>query len=106
VQAITSAGTMNRSTVSITVQDTDKEPPYFAKEQSKITETAEGKEVKLVFNDYLSALLGGTVSANGEKILDFSSRVANFITTATSVEVVVKDAYDNALKQTIDLTSL
>ncbi|MDR3169254.1 MAG: hypothetical protein LBU27_05900 [Candidatus Peribacteria bacterium] len=106
VQAITSAGTINRSTVSITIQDTDKQPPYFAQEQSKTTETAAGREVKLVFNDYLSALVGGTISANGEKILDFSNRVANFTTTATTVEVVVKDAYDNTLKQTIDLTSL
>ncbi|MDR0859765.1 MAG: hypothetical protein LBO09_01980 [Candidatus Peribacteria bacterium] len=106
LQAITTAGSMNSATISITVQSTDTEAPYFSKDQSKITRTEEEKKVTLIFNDSLSSVVGGTVSVNGEKILDFPSRVATFTTTADTVEVTAKDAYGNVLKETIDLASL
>jgi membrane peptidoglycan carboxypeptidase len=105
VQAINTKGFMNNKTITITLQSTDKEAPYFVKEQSKVVPAAEGegKTATLIFNDHLSAIVGGTVSTNEEKLISFSGRLANFTTTAPSVDVEVKDAYDNVLKETINI---
>jgi hypothetical protein len=105
VQALNTKGFMNRKTITITLQSTDKEAPYFVKEQSKVVPVAEGegRTATLIFNDHLSAIVGGTVLVNGEKLTSFSGRLANFTTTVPTVEVEVKDAYDNLLKETINL---
>ena len=97
---------MNRSSISVVLQSTDKEPPYLQTEQSKVVNNEGTKEVTLIFNDELSAVVGGTVSVNGEAIHSFQGRLAKFTTSATSVDVEVKDAFDNVLKSTIDLTEL
>lgn len=106
VQAINSRGFTNMSEIKITLQSSDKEAPYFVKDQSKVKVEGENKDVTLIFNDHLSAVLGGTISANGNVITTFEGRLANFTTTASSVQVEVKDSYENILKETIDITSL
>lgn len=106
LQAITTAGTMNQTTITITVQSTDTEPPYFSKEQSKITKTDEKKTATLIFNDALSSVVGGTISVDGKEILNFPSRVATFTTTADAVQITAKDSYGNVLTETIDLATL
>jgi hypothetical protein len=100
---------MNQTTISIVLQSSDKESPYFIREQSKIiasgTETQETrKEVTFIFNDHLSAVLGGEILAGGETIFAFSGRLAKFTTTADTVEIAVKDAYENILRETVNLT--
>ena len=104
VQATNTKGFMNRKIITITVQSTDKEPPYYVREQSKVVPAGEeGRTATLVFNDHLSAIVGGTISAQGEKLIDFSGRLANFTTTAQSIEVEVRDSYDNVFRETISL---
>ena len=105
VQAVNTKGFMNRKSIKVVVQSTDREAPYFVREQSKIVPASEGegRTASLIFNDHLSAVIGGMISVNGEKLIDFSVRLANFTTSATTVEVEVRDAYDNVLKETISL---
>ncbi|MDR2415193.1 MAG: hypothetical protein LBD75_00845 [Candidatus Peribacteria bacterium] len=103
MQAITTKGFMNTHTISIVLQSSDKEAPYFVREQSKVVTSETGKDATLIFNDHLSAVLGGEIFAGSEKLLAFSGRLAKFITTADTVDIVVKDAYENTLKETVNL---
>ncbi|MDR0651221.1 MAG: hypothetical protein LBG59_07695 [Candidatus Peribacteria bacterium] len=105
MQAITTKGFMNQHTISVVLQSSDKEPPYVIREQSKVIASETGKDVTFIFNDHLSAVLGGEIFAGEEKLLAFSGRLAKFTTTADEVEVVVKDAYENTLKETVPLTA-
>jgi hypothetical protein len=106
VQAVNTKGSMNQKTIKVTLQSTDKEAPYFVKEQSKVSPApeGEGKNVVLIFNDHLSAIVGGDISVDGTKLTSFAGRMANFTTTGEHVEVEVRDAYDNVLKETINLS--
>jgi len=106
VQATNTKGFMNRKTIDVTLQSADKETPYFVAEQSRVIITEEGKDVRLVFNDHLSAVIGGEILVDGVSVLQFQGRLASFVTEADIVQVEVKDAYDNVLKETIDLTEL
>ena len=106
VQAVNTKGFMNRASISVVLQSTDNVPPYFFSDQSKVVATGDSREATLIFNDELSAVVGGTISANGEVIHTFKGRLANFITSAPTVEVEVTDAFENILKETIDISSL
>jgi hypothetical protein len=113
VQVIDTQGYTNMKEIQVTVQSTDKESPYFIPEQSKVkrrtdAEGGEQKEVNLIFNDHLSAVIGGTVSVDGEVISTFEGRLATFTVSAAvaQVQVQVKDAYENVLQETIDLTEI
>lgn len=103
VQAINTKGSMNRTSYTTTLVSSDKEAPYLVKEQS--SKKTDGSYV-LVFDDELSAILGGSISVEGEVIHSFEGRLASFSTAAESVEISVKDAYDNVLSQTLDLSEL
>jgi hypothetical protein len=103
LQAINTKGSMNLQTISVVLESTDKEPPYLFREQSKVVATETGRVATLIFNDHLSAVVGGTIFVNGEKLTSFSGRLTNFTTSASAVDVEVKDAYDNVLKETVDL---
>ncbi|MDR2191031.1 MAG: hypothetical protein LBP53_07925 [Candidatus Peribacteria bacterium] len=95
---------MNQATISVVLQSTDKEPPYVVREQSKVLASEAEKSVTLIFNDHLSAVVGGEIFAGGTKLTSFLGRLATFTTTADTIEVIVKDAYENTLKETINLT--
>jgi hypothetical protein len=85
----------------------DKEPPYLVKDQSKKQANGDWKfKVTLVFDDTLSGIPGGSVSANWSVLTTFQWRLASFTTSAESFDVEVKDNYWNILSQTINLADL
>ncbi|MDR0369575.1 MAG: hypothetical protein LBH96_03550 [Candidatus Peribacteria bacterium] len=106
VQAINANGFTNLSEIKVTLQSSDKESPYLVQDQLKVKREGDDKEVTLIFNDHLSAVVGGTISVNESVIATFEGRLANFKTTASEIQIEVKDAYENILKETIDLTTL
>lgn len=103
-QAINSKWWMNRSSISVVIQSTDSTPPYFIPEQSKITSSNGKKEIRLIFNDELSAITTGSVMAGSQTITTFQWRIINFTTSEPAIDVYVKDAYWNELHQLLDLT--
>lgn len=107
VQAIDANGNINNASITDVLEATDTEPPYLSKEQSKKQDNGNGSfKVSLVFDDTLSWIPGGSVSANWSVITKFDWRLASFTTSAESVDVEVKDNYWNVLNQTINLADL
>jgi hypothetical protein len=79
----------------------------LVKDQSKKIANDDGSfKVTLIFDDTLSWVPGGNVSAGGNVITKFDWRLATFTTSAESVDVEVKDNYWNVLNQTINLADL
>jgi hypothetical protein len=79
----------------------------LVKDQSKKVLNDDGSfKVTLIFDDTLSWVPGGNVSANWDVITKFDWRLATFTTNTESVDVEVKDNYGNVLNQTINLADL
>ena len=107
VQAIDANGNINNASIVDVLEADDKEPPYLVKEQSKKMVNDDGSfKVTLIFDDTLSWIPGGSVSANWNLITKFDWRLASFITSAESFDVEVKDSYGNVLKETINISDL
>ena len=107
VQAIDANWNMNSASITDVLEADDKEPPYLVKEQSKKQANDDGSfKITLVFDDTLSWIPGGSVSAGWNVITKFEWRLASFTTSAESFDVEVKDSYENVLKQTINITDL
>ena len=98
---------MNRASIVDVLQSTDSEPPFFVADMSKKTQKENGQyQVTLIFDDHLSGIPWGTVSAWWSVIHSFDGRAAIFTTSAASFDVEVKDNYWNILNQTINLSDL
>ena len=107
VQAIDAKWNMNSASITDVLEADDKEPPYLVKDQSKKVPNDDGSfKVTLIFDDTLSWVPGGSVSANWDVITKFDWRLATFTTNTESVDVEVKDNYGNVLNQTINLADL
>ena len=107
VQVMDASGKLNNSSISVALESADTEPPYFVPGSSKKEQTEDGKfNVTLAFDDQLSWIPGWKVSVWWNVIQSFEWRVATFSTDAGSVDVEVKDNFDNILKQTINLNDL
>jgi hypothetical protein len=77
------------------------------KEQSKKMANDDGSfKVTLIFDDTLSWIPGGTISANWNIITKFEWRLATFTTNTESVDVEVRDNYWNILNETINISDL
>jgi hypothetical protein len=77
------------------------------KEQSKKQDNGDGNfKIKLVFDDRLSWIPGGSVSENWNVITTFKWRVASFTTSVETFDVEVKDNYGNIFNQTINISDL
>lgn len=107
VQATDANWNMNSVSITDVLEADDKEPPYLVKDQSKKQDAWNWEyKVTLVFDDTLSWIPGGSVSANWNVITTFKWRLASFKTKAESFEIEVKDNYGNVLNQTINLADL
>jgi uncharacterized protein (DUF2235 family) len=107
VQAIDANGNINNSSITDVLEADDKEPPYLVKDQSKKQDNGDGSfKVTLIFDDTLSWIPGGSVSANWNLITKFDWRLASFTTNAESFDIEVKDNYWNILSQTLSLADL
>ena len=107
IQAMDANWNMNSVSITDVLETDDKEPPYLVKDQSKKQDTWNWEyKVTLVFDDTLSWIPGGSVSANWNVITTFKWRLASFKTKAESFDIEVKDNYGNVLNQTINLTDL
>jgi hypothetical protein len=105
VQATNTKGGMNRASIDVVLQKTDTTPPYLMREQSRVINQGDKRDVTLIFNDELSAVTTGAIMAGENMVLQFQGRVASFTTSEPVIDIFVKDAYDNELKQTLDLSS-
>ncbi len=107
VQAIDANGNINNSSITDVLEADDKEPPYLVKDQSKKQDNGDGSfKVTLIFDDTLSWIPGGSVSANWNLITKFDWRLASFTTNAESFDIEVRDNYWNVLNQSISLADL
>ena len=107
VQAMDAKWNMNNTSIVDVLEADDKESPYLVKEQSKKQDNGDGSfKITLVFDDTLSWIPGGSISANWNVITKFEWRLASFTTSAESFDVEVKDNYGNTLNQTINLADL
>ena len=107
VQAMDNNWNINSASITDVLEAEDKEPPYLVKDQSKKQDNGDGIfKISLVFDDTLSWIPGGSVSANWSTITKFDWRLATFTTSAENVDVEVKDNYWNILNQTINLADL
>jgi len=107
VQAVDAKWNMNSASITDVLESDDKEPPFLVKDQSKKIANDDGSfKVTLIFDDTLSWVPGGNVSAGGNVITKFDWRLATFTTSAESFDVEVKDNYWNVLNQTINLADL
>jgi hypothetical protein len=59
-----------------------------------------------VFDDHLSWIPWGSISANWSVITSFKWRLASFTTSAESIDIDVKDNFGNTLTQTINIADL
>ena len=105
VQATNTKGGMNRASINVVLQTTDKTPPYLMREQSKVTQKGDKREATLIFNDELSAITSGAIMAGESTILSCQGRMASFTTSEPVVDIFLKDAYENELRQTLDLSA-
>ena len=107
VQAVDASSNMNNASINVTIESSDTEPPFFVPWASERLQTEDGKnQITLTFDDHLSGIVWGTVSAGGNVIKSFEWRYTTFSTDVESVDVEVKDRFNNVLKQTINLTEL
>ena len=107
VQAIDANWNINNASITDVLEADDQEPPYLVKDQSKKQDNGNGSfKVSLIFDDTLSGIPGGSVSAGWKVLTSFQWRLASFTTSAESVDVEVKDNYGNVLNQTINLADL
>ena len=98
---------MNNASITDVLEADDKEAPYLVKELSKKQTNDDWSfKVTLVFDDTLSWIPGGSISADWNVITKFDWRLAAFSTSAESVDVEVKDNYGNVLKETVNLADL
>lgn len=107
IQAMDANWNINSASISDVLEANDVEPPYLVSEQSKKVQNDDGSfKVTLVFDDRLSWIPWGSVSAWWSVITSFQWRLATFTTSAESVDVEVKDNFGNVLNQTISLADL
>lgn len=106
VQATNTKGAMNRASINVVLQSSDKESPYLMKEQSKAIKNGDKREVTLIFNDELSAITNSKCSAKEKVLFEGQGRIASFTTTEKEIKLSVKDAFNNELQQTVDLSTL
>ena len=107
VQAMDNNGNMNSASITDVLEWNDNEPPYLVTQQSKKQEIWEWEyQITLVFDDHLSWIPWGSVSANWNIITSFKWRLVSFTTTAENIDVEVKDNFGNSLNQTINLADL
>ena len=107
VQAMDARSKINNASINITLEATDTEPPFFVPWASERLQTEDGKyQITLTFDDHLSGIIGWSVSVWWNIINSFEWRYTTFSTDAESVDVEVRDRFDNILKQTINLAEL
>ena len=107
VQAVDANWGMNRDSIIDVLESSDNEPPFFVPEMSKKLQKDNGQyQVTLIFDDHLSGIPWGSVSAWGKVIHSFDWRAAIFTTDTEILDVEVKDNYWNVLNQTINLSDL
>ena len=107
VQAIDANWNINNASITDVLEADDKEPPYLVKELSKKQANDDGSfKITLLFDDTLSWIPGGSISANWSEITKFDWRLASFTTSAESFDIEVRDNYWNVLNQPINLADL
>ena len=107
VQAIDASWKMNNASIIDVLQTTDDEPPFIVFEQSRKQSVWDSKyQVSLIFDDHLSWIPWGNISADWKVITSFDWRLASFTTSADSFDVHIKDNYGNELNQTVNLSEI
>ena len=106
LEVIDLRGYMNKASLSLNLQKTDTEAPYFDKLKSSVSHRQWVYDAVLLFTDELSSVDGGKILVDGVEIANFKWRVVEFTTDQKVVDVLVQDVFGNAWHEKVDLSRI